>query len=70
MTNDETIGRTRLGNPANGGAPRPKGACRVLMIGDMIGKPRSRRGGAGPPGLRDEQGIDFATGARGESMDT
>ena len=33
------IGRTRLGNPPNGNAPRPPGACRVLMIGDLIGKP-------------------------------
>ena len=33
------IGLTRLGNPANGNAPRPQGACRVLMIGDIIGKP-------------------------------
>ena len=29
-------GRVVLGNPANGNAPRPKGACRVLMIGDVI----------------------------------
>ena len=34
-----TTGRTRLGNPANGNLPRPQGACRVLMIGDLIGKP-------------------------------
>ena len=35
----EAIGRTRLGNVANGNKPRPPGACRVLMIGDLIGKP-------------------------------
>ena len=32
-------GRVQLGNPANSGTPRPRGACRVLMIGDVIGKP-------------------------------
>ena len=31
--------RAGLGNPPNGNAPRPAGACRVLMIGDVIGKP-------------------------------
>ncbi len=31
--------RAGLGNPPNGNAPRPPGACRVLMIGDIIGKP-------------------------------
>jgi hypothetical protein len=28
-----------LGNPPNGDAPRPPGACRLLLIGDVIGKP-------------------------------
>ena len=28
---------------ANGNAPRPAGACRVLMIGDLIGKPGRQR---------------------------
>jgi hypothetical protein len=32
-------GRTRLGNPANSDTPRPAGACRILMVGDLIGKP-------------------------------
>ncbi len=57
------IGRTRLGNPANGNAPRPQGAVRVLMIGDMIGKPGRDRGRGAPAGaarrarhrLRDRQ---------------
>ena len=31
--------RAGLGNPPNGDAPRPQGACRILMIGDIIGKP-------------------------------
>ena len=67
MTNDETIGRTRLGNPANGDAPRPKGALRVLMIGDMIGKPGRETVEALLPGLREERGIDFVT-ANGENV--
>ena len=31
--------RAGLGNAPNGDAPRPPGATRVLMIGDIIGKP-------------------------------
>ena len=60
-------GRTILGNPTNGNAPRPKGACRVLMIGDMIGKPGrvGRRGAAAGPA--DGPGIDFVT-ANGENV--
>ena len=61
------IGRTRLGNPANGDAPRPKGAVRVLMIGDMIGKPGRETVEALLPGLREERGIDFVT-ANGENV--
>jgi YmdB-like protein len=61
------IGRTRLGNPANGDAPRPKGACRVLMIGDMIGKPGREAVEALLPDLREERGIDFVT-ANGENV--
>ena len=56
---DQTLsgrsGRTRPGNPPNGNAPRPAGACRVLMIGDMIGKPagsRSRSSCRAPRGAR------------------
>ena len=57
-------GRTRLGNPTNGNAPRPPGACRVLMIGDLIGKP-GRVAVEGLLGeLRDERGIDFVTATR------
>src|SRR3954469_25403308 len=54
-----TTGRTRLGNPANGNLPRPSGACRVLMIGDLIGK--SGRVGIEDllPGLRDARGLDL-----------
>ena len=61
------IGLTRLGNPANGNAPRPHGACRVLMIGDLIGKPGRAAVEALLPALRDERGIDFVT-ANGENV--
>ena len=61
------IGRTRLGNPVNGDASRPKGACRVLMIGDLIGKPGRVTIENVLPGLRDERGIDFVT-ANGENV--
>jgi len=63
----EPIGLTRLGNPANGDAPRPRGACRVLMIGDMIGKPGRVAVEAILPGLREARGIDFVT-ANGENV--
>jgi 2',3'-cyclic-nucleotide 2'-phosphodiesterase len=66
MTSDP-IGRTRLGNPPNGNAPRPRGACRVLMIGDMIGKPGRTAVEQVLPDLRDERGIDFVT-ANGENV--
>jgi 2',3'-cyclic-nucleotide 2'-phosphodiesterase len=61
------IGRTRLGNPPNGNAPRPKGACRVLLIGDVIGKPGRVVIEQVLPGLREERGIDFVT-ANGENL--
>jgi metallophosphoesterase (TIGR00282 family) len=61
------IGRTRLGNTANGNAPRPSGACRVLMIGDLIGKPGRVAVEQVLPGLREERGIDFVT-ANGENV--
>ncbi|HYX12669.1 MAG TPA: YmdB family metallophosphoesterase, partial [Candidatus Acidoferrum sp.] len=61
------IGRTRLGNPTNGNAPRPPGACRILMIGDLIGKPGREAVEQVLPGLRDERGIDFVT-ANGENV--
>jgi len=37
-----SAGRVRLGNPVNAGGERPAGACRILMIGDVIGKPGRR----------------------------
>jgi metallophosphoesterase (TIGR00282 family) len=61
------IGRTRLGNPPNGDAPRPAGACRILMIGDLIGKPGRQAIERLLPALRAERGIDFAT-ANGENV--
>ena len=67
--NDEkpAVGRTRLGNPANGNAPRPPGACRVMLIGDLIGKPGRHCVERILPALRDERGIDFVT-ANGENV--
>ena len=62
-----SAGRTILGNPANGNAPRPAGACRVLMIGDMIGKPGRLAVEQILPDLRSERGIDFVT-ANGENV--
>jgi 2',3'-cyclic-nucleotide 2'-phosphodiesterase len=56
-----------LGNPPNGNAPRPPGACRVLMIGDVIGKPGRIVLERHLPTLRDERGIDFVT-ANGENL--
>jgi metallophosphoesterase (TIGR00282 family) len=61
------VGRTRLGNPVNGDAPRPAGACRVLLIGDVIGKPGRQAVEQLLPGLRHERGIDFVT-ANGENL--
>ena len=65
--NTGPIGRTRPGNPANGDAPRPNGACRVLMIGDLIGKPGRVAVEQLLPELRQERGIDFVT-ANGENV--
>lgn len=59
--------RAGLGNPPNGNAPRPPGACRVLMIGDVIGKPGRQALEQALPGLRDERRIDFVT-ANGENL--
>ena len=59
--------RAGLGNPPNGNAPRPPGACRILMIGDVIGKPGRLAIEQLLPGLRDERGIDFVT-ANGENL--
>src|SRR5439155_17308390 len=60
-------GRITLGNPTNGGAPRPPGACRVLMIGDIIGRPGRHAVERELPGIREERGIDFVT-ANGENV--
>jgi metallophosphoesterase (TIGR00282 family) len=60
-------GRVRLGNPPNGNAPRPSGACRLLLIGDVIGKPGRHAIESLLPALREERGIDFAT-ANGENL--
>jgi len=60
-------GRVRLANPANGNAARPAGACRVLMIGDVIGKPGRLAVEALLPVIREERSIDFVT-ANGENL--
>src|SRR5690349_7507789 len=60
-------GRVGLGNPPNSGTPRPKGALRVLMIGDVIGKPGRQALEAILPSLRDVRGLDFVT-ANGENL--
>ena len=52
---------------ANGDAPRPKGACRVLMVGDLIGKPGRVALEQTLPELRETRGIDFVT-ANGENL--
>jgi metallophosphoesterase (TIGR00282 family) len=62
-----TIGKTRPGNPPNGDAPRPRGALRVLMIGDLIGKPGRVAIEQLLPQLREERGVDFVT-ANGENV--
>jgi 2',3'-cyclic-nucleotide 2'-phosphodiesterase len=59
--------RAGLGNPPNGNAPRPPGACRVLMIGDVIGKPGRQAVEQVLHGLREDRGIDFVT-ANGENL--
>jgi metallophosphoesterase (TIGR00282 family) len=64
---DRAAGRVQLGNPPNGNAARPKGACRVLMIGDVIGAPGRKAVEELLPALRDERGLDFVT-ANGENL--
>ncbi len=59
--------RAGLGNPPNGDAPRPPGACRILMIGDIIGKPGRVAIEQELQALREERGIDFVT-ANGENV--
>jgi metallophosphoesterase (TIGR00282 family) len=63
----QLAGRVRLGNAPNAGSARPSGACRVLLIGDVIGKPGRLAVEAILPGLREERGIDFVT-ANGENL--
>jgi hypothetical protein len=62
-----SIGRTRLGNPPNGNCARPAGACRILLIGDVIGKPGRIAVEHLLPALRDERGLDFVI-ANGENL--
>src|SRR4026208_856778 len=64
---DDSIGRTRLGNPPNGDAPRPAGAFRVPPFGDLAGKPGRHAIEELLPALRQERGIDFVT-ANGENV--
>ena len=59
--------RAGPGNAPNGDAQRPPGATRVLMIGDIIGKPGRLAVEQTLPGIRDERGIDFVT-ANGENL--
>jgi hypothetical protein len=61
------IGRTHLGNPPNADVARPRGACRVLMIGDVIGKPGRHALEQILPDLRMSREIDFVT-ANGENL--
>jgi hypothetical protein len=66
-SNSGGMGRTTLGNQSNGNAPRPTGACRILFIGDVIGKPGRLAVEQLLPALRDERGVDFVT-ANGENL--
>src|SRR4029078_3317959 len=59
--------RTRPGRPNNRPGAAPARACRVLMIGDLIGKPGRVAVEQLVPGLREERGIDFVT-ANGENV--
>ncbi len=61
------IGRTRLGATPNSDPPRADGACRILMIGDVIGKPGREAVEQTLPALREERAIDFVT-ANGENV--
>ncbi len=67
MTSEAQPGRTRLGATPNTDPPRPAGACRVLLIGDIIGKPGRHAIERELAGLRDERGIDFVV-ANGENV--
>lgn len=64
---DDAARRAGLGPPPNEDAARPSGALRVLMIGDIIGKPGRVAIEQTLPALRDERGIDLVT-ANGENV--
>jgi len=64
---DNAARRAGLGRPLNDDTVRPTGALRVLMIGDIIGKPGRVAVEQTLPALRDERGIDFVT-ANGENV--
>ena len=57
----------RLGDPVNSEAARAPGATRVLMLGDIIGKPGREAVEALLPEIRERRGIDFVT-ANGENL--
>jgi metallophosphoesterase (TIGR00282 family) len=59
--------RSGLGHPPNSDPPRPTGAVRVLMIGDVIGKPGRQAVEQVLPTLRADRGLDFVT-ANGENL--
>ncbi len=50
-----------------GAAPKPPGACRILMIGDVIGKPGRLAVERCLPELRRDRAVDFVT-ANGENL--
>jgi 2',3'-cyclic-nucleotide 2'-phosphodiesterase len=64
---EDAARRAGLGRPLNDDTIRPTGALRVLMIGDIIGKPGRVAVEQTIPALRDARGIDFVT-ANGENV--
>jgi 2',3'-cyclic-nucleotide 2'-phosphodiesterase len=64
---EDAARRAGLGRPLNDDTMRPTGALRVLMIGDIIGKPGRVAVEQTIPALRDARGIDFVT-ANGENV--
>ncbi|HEU4671983.1 MAG TPA: TIGR00282 family metallophosphoesterase [Candidatus Limnocylindrales bacterium] len=65
--NEGAPGLTRLGATPNSDPARPEGACRILLIGDVIGKPGRRAIEDHLPALRAERGLDFVV-ANGENL--